>query len=374
MSTNISTENRLEVLAFADEVSEVPELLASWAATFAPADAVTLIIHPGRLTPDEVNEQLVAAFGAAGLPVDTPLRIEAFAGPLTEAEEQALARRCAYLLTSADPRPPALDLVAVSPSGLQRLRGMLPDPYAQDFRREPTFQTLDFAGGLFRFRDTLADQSVLKGVFAEEAYYVERYSRFWPGLESYTRPGSGPRPLIIDAGGNIGASAAYFAVRYPHCQIVVLEPEARNFELLTENTRRFSNVRPLHKAISGTGGVLVLSDPGEGAATFRVGRGIARGQILTEVESLTVAEIVAEHPDCVPFLLKVDIEGGESELFDADTTAISAFPVVVVELHERMFPGQGNARSFLSWQLAHDRDFHQNGENSWSFASSLAQA
>ena len=37
---------------------------------------------------------------------------------------------------------------------------------------------------------------------------------------------NGKRPLIVDAGANIGASAAFFAMTYPTAKIVAIEPEA----------------------------------------------------------------------------------------------------------------------------------------------------
>jgi hypothetical protein len=125
--------------------------------------------------------------------------------------------------------------------------------------------------------------------------------------------------------------------------------------------------------MSSAHGTFPLSDPGSGGATFRVGQGIARGQVIGYVETMTVADIVSAYPENTPFMFKVDIEGGETELFASDTEAISQFPVVVTELHERMFPGQGSAHPFLRWHLGLPRDFHQSGENSWSFATSLAK-
>src|SRR2546430_860864 len=47
------------------------------------------------------------------------------------------------------------------------------------------------------------------------------------------------KPLIIDAGANIGASVIWFATRYPGAQIVAVEPAPNNCDLLVFNTRYY---------------------------------------------------------------------------------------------------------------------------------------
>jgi hypothetical protein len=73
----------------------------------------------------------------------------------------------------------------------------------------------------------------------------------------------------------------------------------------------------------------------------------------------------------VPFLCKIDIEGGERELFAEQTGWIDCFPLLVIELHDWLLPGQGVSRHFLREMAVRDRDFVYRGENVFSIANRL---
>jgi len=63
---------------------------------------------------------------------------------------------------------------------------------------------------------------------------------------------SGLRPLIIDAGANIGASPIYFLSRYPDALVVAIEPERNNCALLRSNCEGL-DVRVIEAAIGWQG-------------------------------------------------------------------------------------------------------------------------
>jgi hypothetical protein len=44
-----------------------------------------------------------------------------------------------------------------------------------------------------------------------------------------------------------------------------------------------------------------------------------------DVEMVTINDILEAHHDCVPFLLEIDIDGFESDLFSANTEWVTAF-------------------------------------------------
>jgi len=220
-------------------------------------------------------------------------------------------------------------------------------------------------------RGTEADVGVLQQVFAEQSYSMSRFER-WPGLAAFASSQAlGGPPLVVDCGANIGASSMYFSILYPHARVVAVEPERENFELLLENVAPFPRVRAVRKAIASVPGKLALRDPGTGAWGYRTDGGAHAGPVLEEVDATTVAEILAQEPASVPFVLKVDIEGAEGELFANDTDALSRFPVVIVELHDWMLPAQRTSRSFLQWHLTQQRDFVYHGENVFSISSAL---
>ena len=86
------------------------------------------------------------------------------------------------------------------------------------------------------YRPGSSDEGVIRQIFANREYDLarlrrhEEIGRFF--RDQFTQ---GRRPLIIDAGANIGASAAYFALTYPTAIIAAIEPDLGNFELLRRN-------------------------------------------------------------------------------------------------------------------------------------------
>jgi hypothetical protein len=78
---------------------------------------------------------------------------------------------------------------------------------------------------------------------------------------------------------------------------------------------------------------------------------------------VTISSVVADHHDCEPFLIKIDIEGFESDLFSANTEWVDCFPVIIIELHDWMLPGDCNSRNFLQAIAGRSRDFILRGEN-----------
>ncbi len=79
-------------------------------------------------------------------------------------------------------------------------------------------------------------------------------------------------------------------------------------------------------------------------------------------------------PARTPFILKIDIEGGEADLFDDEPEVFARFPVLIIELHDWMLPRGGTSRPFLRWHAAQDRDFVHIGENVFSLCNTLLPA
>ena len=67
-----------------------------------------------------------------------------------------------------------------------------------------------------------------------------------------------------------------------------------------------------------------------------------------------------------PFIVKVDIEGSESDLFSESTEWVDDVPILIVELHDWLMPKQGLSRSFLQCIAHRDRDFVCFEENVFS--------
>ena len=170
---------------------------------------------------------------------------------------------------------------------------------------------------------------------------------------------AGDTPLIVDAGANVGLGALYFRDRYPLAKILAIEPEDGNFAELC--TRADPLTVPIKAGLANFDGYVEVCDPGLGEWGFRTRRA-DHG-----VPAITLATLLATHPG-EPFILKVDIEGFEADLFD-DPALLDRFALIYFEPHDWMLPGQGSAASFLRAIAGLDRDFLISGENIVSIAN-----
>ena len=62
-------------------------------------------------------------------------------------------------------------------------------------------------------------------------------------------------------------------------------------------------------------------------------------------------------------MLTLDIEGGEKNLFGGDTAAMDAFPLIIMEPHDWMCPGEGTSFSFFRFHAQSGREFAMKHEN-----------
>jgi FkbM family methyltransferase len=216
----------------------------------------------------------------------------------------------------------------------------------------------------FHHRGTPADLGVVRQIFQSEDYSLGRLRR-GPELRAIYEAlaGGGRRPLIIDAGANIGASVVYFNLVFPNAHILALEPAKNNFEVLEKNVFGI-DVDARCAAIGAHLGEVVLMDPGEGEWGYRT---VATGT-GDRVPMLAASRLVSEKraQGFEPFIAKIDIEGGEEELFACDTAWVDEFPLLIIELHDWLLPRSASSSNFLKCIAARNRDFVYIGENVFS--------
>ncbi len=232
-------------------------------------------------------------------------------------------------------------------------------------------------GGLkIRHRHTPADLGVLHQVFVEQQYSPARMvTSAWPRIaQSATCVGCDGVPLVVDLGANIGAAAIFFKLIFPDTRVVAVEPERENYELLLHNTASLDNVFAVEAAIAAERGTVDLIDPGKGAWAFQTGPTRGNGTVVSQVDAITIDDVIEASGGAVPFLLKVDIEGAEGDFFGARWETLSRFPLVVVELHDRLVPEAETSRSFLRWHLKQGRDIYTLGEHVFSIDPSMRQS
>ena len=164
------------------------------------------------------------------------------------------------------------------------------------------------------------------------------------------------RPLIIDCGANIGASCAYFGIRYPDALVIGLELAPENAKLAKENTEKFMNDTVLNQAIGPKSKVVGYTNPDLGTYdAFRVDENNVTDNPIPVV---TMGEVLANNDGTVPFIAKIDIEGFEQQLFSESTGWMSEFELISVEIHDWMLPGQSISNSFVQAHASFKRDLY----------------
>lgn len=224
----------------------------------------------------------------------------------------------------------------------------------------------------FFFRgDSIGDKGVIEQIFQNLDYDLSRFplhgafSQYVKRMEE-----SGRTSLIIDAGANIGASPIFFHFNYPKAVIVAIEPERNNCRYLEKNCAGLG-VRLIEGALGSRPGTRFLEDPGLSDWGFRVS-----DQGLYEVKITSVPQILDDFPPekYSPLILKIDIEGGEKELFSRDIGWLDRIPLLIIELHDWLLPGEANSQNFLKAISSFNFDFVYLRENVFCFNNALLKA
>lgn len=209
------------------------------------------------------------------------------------------------------------------------------------------------------------DWETILQVFKDEEYCLSSLARseqITTHYESILE--SGLVPLIIDCGGNIGAASVYLQHEFPETRVWLVEPDHRNIELAKKNV---SMAKFYEAAIGNASGSCMIGNPKANPNAFR-----ASFELPGPVPVITMLSLLTEVKieGFCPFILKVDIEGAESELFH-DSSWLSKFPILLIEFHDWMLPGKGSSRTALKALSEDDRDFVLNVHTAISISNHL---
>jgi len=240
-----------------------------------------------------------------------------------------------------------------------RLRFILGTSFSNHY----LFQTADGGNRRVFHRGTRADRGVVKQIFLKKDYSLRKMQRRNDLLAAYNAIIAAHKtPLIIDAGANIGASVVWFAHEFPHSHIIAIEPDADNVKVLRKNAEGL-DVDILEAALGSTDGLVSLVDSGHGEWGYQT-KEDTNGSCRRMSASRIIEEKIAQ--GYAPFLFKIDIEGGEENLFEAHTEWVDLFPLIIIELHDWLLPRQGTSFNFLHRIGQSRRDFVYRGENIFS--------
>ena len=134
---------------------------------------------------------------------------------------------------------------------------------------------------------------------------------------------------VIDAGANIGLSAVFFATRFPHATVVAIEPESENFRLLQLNTRHYPQVLPLRAALWSEDTSLGLSNPDDRVDSYQY----RPDSTQQTVPAFQLPSLLARFHLSNVDVLKIDIEGGERDVFALKPGWVDRVRMFIIELH-----------------------------------------
>jgi FkbM family methyltransferase len=211
----------------------------------------------------------------------------------------------------------------------------------------PTLRAVDVDGiGKVYVREGSSDYAVLEQIFHTEEFNISTAPQFAWVRESYEKLlAAGETPLIIDCGSNIGLSALYFASRLPKAKIIGIEPAHDNVELARKNTAGNPLIDYVEAAVHDRAAMLELVNPQAEKFAFQVREAAARS--ATSVDAVTIDGLMRQHGASRNLIVKVDIEGGEYDLFRSNTGWLDHTDLLIVETHDWLFPNQRNSSTLF---------------------------
>jgi FkbM family methyltransferase len=157
-----------------------------------------------------------------------------------------------------------------------------------------------------------------------------------------------PRPLVIDAGANIGIATLYFKSLYPQARVWAFEPDSRNFAALRNNviSNHLEEVQLFNAALwDEDGNVDLFESPSDlGSLMTSTHPGRATGP-KNSVPGMRLPPLLGEPVD----LLKLDIEGAEPRVLRdlADSGKLPLVREMVIEYHHHVGDEPSRLSGFL---------------------------
>lgn len=204
-----------------------------------------------------------------------------------------------------------------------------------------------------------SDSITANQIFVQEDYSITGLKRNEEIKKSYHDIlKRGKRPLIIDCGCNIGVSSLYFSKIFPESSIFGLDPDQGNVNSATTLCSSRDNIRIVQAAIGSESGFSEIIDPSSDSNKFEI-----KENPEGSIPMVTIPSIIKDHPEHEVFIVKVDIEGFERELFSKNTDWVDQTYLMFVEPHDWMFPKQRTTEPFLHVISKRNRDLILSNDN-----------
>ena len=145
--------------------------------------------------------------------------------------------------------------------------------------------------------------------------------------EVYRLPFPAPGGAFLDFGANIGLTTIWMSTHYKLDKIIAVEPDHDNAALLAANLKLNGITAEIIEAAVG---------PSDGTVYFQKSAWSNQGHVSVEgipVKMMSVSSLFKENLLDKAGLVKVDIEGGEQELFLGPCEWLQLADAMIVEFH-----------------------------------------
>jgi len=164
---------------------------------------------------------------------------------------------------------------------------------------------------------------------------------------------------ILDIGANIGTASVVFLNEYPQATVVALEPDPGNFAILQRNLAPYGDRAIASRCALWHRSEALAIDRGHfrdgGAWSFQVRSSHGSD---SEVEGVTLSEVMRRHGIENIDILKIDIEGAERYVFEGSVAAcLPRITRIAIELHD-----EACRKAFLASVEPLDGGLSQHGE------------
>ncbi len=147
--------------------------------------------------------------------------------------------------------------------------------------------------------------------------------------------------LIVDCGSNIGSTSRYFLELFPSSKIISIEPDTQNFNLAKKNSNS-ENILVLKNAVASSNlnfDIKNQLDPR--AHKIRINK---KNKIN---KAITIPQLLKKYRKLKPFIIKIDIEGFEDNLFKKNTKWMDDFKIIIIEIHDWMIPKKSISNNLI---------------------------
>ena len=143
-----------------------------------------------------------------------------------------------------------------------------------------------------------------------------------------------------------------------------MEPSPHNFSLLKKNCPE-NEIIKMNRAVTSRNIFYKVNSSVKDNRAFTISK-VSKN---TKFKSITISEILNNYPkkNYFRFIIKIDIEGFEKDLFSQNYEWIDDFSIIIIELHDWMIKRNSISNNFIqalasTMKLKKKRDLILNGE------------